>query len=133
MVNQSVFNRSYIRDCMQLHASLPADLQDGAIVGAGPAGLTAGYLLAKHGIRPAILEQSGMVGGIARTELHKGNRFDIGGHRFYTKLPESLPFGTKSSPVISSACPACPAFITTENSANTPSSLGTISSTSAPA
>jgi protoporphyrinogen oxidase len=56
------------------------------IVGAGPAGLTAAYELVKRGIRPLVLEKSGYVGGIARTEVYKGYRFDIGGHRFYTKV-----------------------------------------------
>jgi protoporphyrinogen oxidase len=55
------------------------------IIGAGPAGLTAAYELTKHGISPIVLEQSGGVGGIARTESYKGYFFDMGGHRFYTK------------------------------------------------
>jgi protoporphyrinogen oxidase len=56
------------------------------VIGAGPAGLTAAYELAKRGIRPLVLEQSSQVGGIARTEVYKGYRFDIGGHRFFTKV-----------------------------------------------
>lgn len=56
------------------------------IIGAGPAGLTAAYQLVKAGIRPLVLEQDDKVGGIARTEVYKGYRFDIGGHRFYTKV-----------------------------------------------
>ncbi|MDX1530840.1 MAG: NAD(P)-binding protein, partial [Rhodothermales bacterium] len=58
------------------------------IAGAGPAGLTAGYELAKHGIRPLIFEKSDQVGGISRTETYHGYRFDIGGHRFFTKVGE---------------------------------------------
>lgn len=58
------------------------------IVGAGPAGLTAGYELAKHGIQSIVLEQADKVGGISRTETYKGYRFDIGGHRFFTKVGE---------------------------------------------
>ena len=56
------------------------------ILGAGPAGLTAAYMLSKHGIRSVILEKSNMVGGHARTEVHDGYRFDIGGHRFFSKI-----------------------------------------------
>ena len=58
------------------------------IIGAGPAGLTAAYEMVKKGIRPLVLERSDLVGGIARTECYKGYRFDIGGHRFFTKVPE---------------------------------------------
>ncbi|MEG4317854.1 MULTISPECIES: NAD(P)/FAD-dependent oxidoreductase [unclassified Microcoleus] len=57
-----------------------------AIVGAGPAGLTAAYELVKQGIIPVVLEKGDKVGGLARTETYKGYRFDIGGHRFYTKV-----------------------------------------------
>ena len=57
-----------------------------AIVGAGPAGLTAAYELVKEGIIPVVLEKGDKVGGIARTETYKGYRFDIGGHRSYTKV-----------------------------------------------
>jgi protoporphyrinogen oxidase len=58
------------------------------IIGAGPAGLTAAYELIKQGIQPIVLEKAHKVGGIARTETYKGYRFDIGGHRFYTKVSE---------------------------------------------
>jgi len=58
------------------------------IVGAGPAGLTAAYELTKRGLSPIVLERSNKVGGLARTEEYKGYRFDIGGHRFYTKVKE---------------------------------------------
>ena len=56
------------------------------IIGAGPAGLTAGYLLAKQGRRVTILEADDIVGGISRTARYKDFRFDIGGHRFFTKI-----------------------------------------------
>lgn len=58
------------------------------VVGGGPAGLTAAYELVKRGSKAIVLEQSGQVGGIARTEVYKGYRFDIGGHRFFTKVDE---------------------------------------------
>jgi protoporphyrinogen oxidase len=57
------------------------------IVGAGPAGLAAAHALVQRGARPLVVEQSSQVGGIARTEVHRGYRFDIGGHRFYTREP----------------------------------------------
>jgi protoporphyrinogen oxidase len=56
------------------------------IVGAGPAGLTAGYLLQQAGARVTVLEGSQMLGGISQTARYKGYRFDIGGHRFFTKV-----------------------------------------------
>ena len=56
------------------------------IIGAGPAGLTAGLeLLRRSDIVPVILEASGDIGGISRTIRYKGNRMDIGGHRFFSK------------------------------------------------
>ena len=58
------------------------------VIGAGPAGLTAAYQLHKYGIASTILEGSDTVGGISRTEVRDGWRFDIGGHRFFTKVPE---------------------------------------------
>ena len=59
---------------------------DVAIIGAGPAGLTAGYLLTKQGFSVAIIEKDETyVGGISRTVEHEGYRFDIGGHRFFSK------------------------------------------------
>src|SRR5512140_208155 len=56
------------------------------IIGAGPAGLTAAYLLAKAGHQVTVLEGDDMVGGISRTAQYRGFRFDIGGHRFFTKI-----------------------------------------------
>ena len=66
-----------------------------AIIGGGPAGLTAAYELIKHGgaaHRPVVFEGGEIVGGIARTESHEGYRFDIGGHRFFTKVGEVEAF-----------------------------------------
>jgi protoporphyrinogen oxidase len=56
------------------------------IIGAGPAGLTAAYQLAKAGRTSTVLEGDGVVGGISRTVERDGWRFDIGGHRFFTKV-----------------------------------------------
>lgn len=56
------------------------------IFGAGPAGLTAAYeLVQRTDIKPIIFEASGDIGGIAKTANYKGNRIDIGGHRFFSK------------------------------------------------
>ncbi len=56
------------------------------IIGCGPAGLAAGYELAKRGEDVVCIEQDDTVGGISRTLEYNGYRFDIGGHRFFTKL-----------------------------------------------
>ena len=56
------------------------------ILGAGPAGLTAAYELSNLGLACVVIEQDSVVGGLARTVEYKGFRFDIGGHRFYTKV-----------------------------------------------
>jgi len=58
------------------------------IIGAGPAGLTAAYELGRGGRQFLVLEQSDKVGGLSRTEVYKGYRFDIGGHRFLTDSEE---------------------------------------------
>jgi protoporphyrinogen oxidase len=57
------------------------------VIGAGPAGLTAAYELSRQGILSTILEADVVVGGISRTVNHHGYRFDIGGHRFFSKVP----------------------------------------------
>ncbi|MEA2293032.1 MAG: hypothetical protein QOE86_671, partial [Solirubrobacteraceae bacterium] len=59
-----------------------------AVLGGGPAGLTAGYLLAKRGQPVVVFEAEDQVGGIAKTEVRDGYRFDLGGHRFFTKSKE---------------------------------------------
>ena len=59
------------------------------VIGAGPAGLTASYELMRHGITTTVIEKDPVyVGGLARTVEHKGYRFDIGGHRFFSKNQE---------------------------------------------
>jgi len=64
----------------------PVSQRDVAILGGGPAGLTAAYLLSAAGQRVTVLEADpSLVGGISRTVEYKGFRFDIGGHRFFSK------------------------------------------------
>lgn len=58
------------------------------VIGAGPAGLTSAYMLAKAGETCVVLEADNQVGGISRTVERDGWRFDIGGHRFFTKVAE---------------------------------------------
>src|SRR4051812_6565385 len=74
----------------EVDEAAPRSRPTAVIIGAGPAGLTAAYELDKldapHNV--IVLEESGQVGGIARTEVYKGFRFDIGGHRFFTKVKE---------------------------------------------
>ena len=70
------------------------------IIGAGPAGLTAAFqLLNKTKIIPIILEESEFIGGISRTAVHKNNRMDLGGHRFFTKNKEIMDIWKKLMPV----------------------------------
>lgn len=56
------------------------------VIGGGPAGLTAAYQMIKMGWPVTVLEADDMLGGISRTAQYKGYRFDIGGHRFFTKI-----------------------------------------------
>lgn len=56
------------------------------IIGAGPAGLTAAYELGKLGYRATVIEADDQVGGLSRTVTYRGYRFDIGGHRFFSKV-----------------------------------------------
>jgi protoporphyrinogen oxidase len=56
------------------------------IMGGGPAGLTAAYELCRSGVPSIVLEQGAMVGGLAKTVDYKGYRFDLGGHRFFTRI-----------------------------------------------
>src|ERR1700748_2977914 len=56
------------------------------IAGGGPAGLTAAFeLLQRSGVRPIVFESDTQVGGISRTINYRGNRMDLGGHRFFSK------------------------------------------------
>ena len=72
------------------------------IIGGGPAGLTAAYEFIKHtNITPIIIEMSEFWGGISRTENHKGNRIDIGGHRFFSKSEEVMNWWQEILPIYS--------------------------------
>ena len=74
------------------------------VIGAGPAGLTAAYHIQKLSADhvPEVYEASDMVGGISRTKSKNGNRFDIGGHRFFTKVAPWSGCGTRCSATSSS-------------------------------
>ena len=71
------------------------------IIGAGPAGLTAGYELLKKSkdYNVIILEETSEIGGISRTVKYKGNRMDIGGHRFFSKNQEVVDFWNEVMPL----------------------------------
>jgi protoporphyrinogen oxidase len=70
------------------------------IIGAGPAGLTAALeLLRRSDIKPIVLESSGEIGGISRTVRYKGNRMDIGGHRFFSKSDRVMEWWLEVMPV----------------------------------
>lgn len=71
------------------------------IIGAGPAGLTAAYELLKRntGIKPIIYEQSADIGGISKTINYKGNRMDIGGHRFFSKSDRVMEWWLQILPI----------------------------------
>jgi protoporphyrinogen oxidase len=56
------------------------------VIGAGPGGLTAAHELTELGHEAIVFEKDDQVGGIARTVSYRGYRFDIGGHRFFTKV-----------------------------------------------
>src|ERR1700726_2886965 len=70
------------------------------IIGAGPAGLTAAYeLLTRTGIKPIVLEKGTCMGGISRTVNYKGNRIDIGGHRFFSKSDRVMEWWLQMLPL----------------------------------
>ena len=70
------------------------------IIGAGPAGLTAAFeLLTRTDIHPIVLEKSTDMGGISRTVNYKGNRIDIGGHRFFSKSDRVMSWWLSFLPI----------------------------------
>ena len=90
-------------------------MRNAVIVGGGPAGLTAALELAERtDVRPIVLEASDDVGGIARTYEFKGNRIDIGGHRFFSKSDRVMEWWLRFLPL--KALPPGEARITYQNS-----------------
>jgi protoporphyrinogen oxidase len=70
------------------------------IIGGGPAGLTAAFeLLTRSDIKPIVLEKSTYMGGISRTVNYKGNRIDIGGHRFFSKSDRVMQWWLQQMPM----------------------------------
>lgn len=70
------------------------------IIGAGPAGLTAAYeLLERTDVKPIIIEMGSQVGGLAKTVNYKGNRIDIGPHRFFSKSDRVMQWWQKILPI----------------------------------
>jgi protoporphyrinogen oxidase len=77
------------------------------VIGGGPAGLTAAYeLLDRTDIKPIVIEQSEYMGGISRTVDYKGNKIDIGGHRFFTKSDRVMNWWLKMLPTEETVDPA---------------------------
>src|SRR5439155_2236496 len=96
----------------RLHRALAAVTSGVVIIGAGPAGLTAALELLRRSeaCRPIVIEALDQVGGLARTVRHHGNRIDIGGHRFFSKVDwvmdwwqEILPLAEGMGPFIPGA------------------------------
>ena len=88
--------------CNELPTSRRDSVTSGTaiIIGAGPAGLTAAIELQRQtGIKPIVIEASDYVGGISRTVRYKGNRMDIGGHRFFSKSDRVMQWWLELMPV----------------------------------
>jgi protoporphyrinogen oxidase len=83
---------------------LLTNLQTAVIIGAGPAGLTAALELERRtGIMPVVIEATDAIGGISRTIRYKGNRMDIGGHRFFSKSDRVMQWWLELMPVEAAA------------------------------
>ena len=82
------------------------------IIGAGPAGLTAALeLLRRTDIQPILLEATSDIGGISRTVRYRGNRMDIGGHRFFSKSDRVMQWWMDLMPPEASRSPGEPSTI----------------------
>src|SRR5664279_1794068 len=93
------------------------------IIGAGPAGLTAALELERRsGIKPILLEASQEIGGISRTVRYKGNRMDIGGHRFFSKSDRVMRWWLDQMPTEAGADNA--AAISYQNQTRTLAGMG---------
>jgi protoporphyrinogen oxidase len=94
--------RSIVPDVVesQHRYSIPVSPKTAIIIGAGPAGLTAAYeLITRSDIHPIVLERSTYMGGISRTVECKGNRMDIGGHRFFSKSDRVMNWWQAQMPI----------------------------------
>ena len=87
------------RDAPRRAAASPP-YEEAIIIGAGPAGLTAAHeLLTRTDVQPIILEKSDEMGGLSRTVEYKGNRIDIGGHRFFSKSDRVMKWWLSMMPI----------------------------------
>jgi protoporphyrinogen oxidase len=85
--------------CPPTNSSLRLHGKTALIIGAGPAGLTAAMeFLKQSGVKPIVLEASREIGGISRTIRYKGNRMDIGGHRFFSKSDRVMKWWLEQMP-----------------------------------
>jgi len=93
------------------------------IIGAGPAGLTAALeFLKQSDVKPIVLEASREIGGISRTICYKGNRMDIGGHRFFSKSDRVMEWWLEQMPTEAGADNA--AAISYQNQSRTIAGMG---------
>jgi len=100
------------------------------IIGAGPAGLTAALEFQKHSdVQPIILEATKEIGGISRTVRYKGNRMDIGGHRFFSKSDRVMEWWLQQMPTEAGADNA--AAISYQNQSRSIAGMGTNSNKTA--
>lgn len=90
------------RKCRFVNHRIKMKNKKAIIIGGGPAGLTAAYeFIQNTDIQPVVLEQSEFWGGISRTVNYKGNRIDIGGHRFFSKSDVIMDWWCKILPILS--------------------------------
>jgi len=86
--------------CNSFQSNTAMNQTKAIIIGAGPAGLTAAYeLLTRTRIKPIVIEKSTCMGGISRTVNYKGNRIDIGGHRFFSKSDRVMEWWLRMLPL----------------------------------